>query len=155
MIDDLDVYRYIVDLSRMEADAPVEYYRLGLVHRSCVARHLNIGALDSLKRLGEETLKQRQKCPSFITKNQKNKDSYQDISGADGKYYSLPEGASELADLINYRNMNFNIGNIFKACYRLGQKEGVSVKYDLEKIRCYIDLELRRLGIKYNDRTYN
>lgn len=49
-------------------------------------------------------------------------------------YYDLPEGAKTLNDLIEYREMPFAIGNIFKACFRMGQKEGVDELYDLNKI---------------------
>jgi len=36
-------------------------------------------------------------------------------------YYELPTGATELQDLISYRNMNAQIGEIFRTCYRYGQ----------------------------------
>jgi hypothetical protein len=48
-------------------------------------------------------------------------------------YYELPSGATELQDLIEYRGMNFSVGNIFKACYRLGRKDGATTLYDLNK----------------------
>ena len=54
--------------------------------------------------------------------------------GWSSDYYKIPPGAEELGDLIEHKNMNFNVGNIFKACYRLGSKPGVSDKYDLKKI---------------------
>jgi hypothetical protein len=41
--------------------------------------------------------------------------------GWSSDYYKLPNDASELGDLIEHRNMNFNVGNIFKAAYRLGK----------------------------------
>ncbi len=56
---------------------------------------------------------------------------------SDGKktgYYDLPEGASELNDLIEHKHMGFALANIFKACYRLGQKDGTDLLYDLNKI---------------------
>lgn len=59
-------------------------------------------------------------------------------------YYVLPKGAEELGDLIEYRDMNFNVGNIFKACYRLGEKEGTTIEYDLNKIIYFAKRELRR-----------
>jgi len=49
-------------------------------------------------------------------------------------YYKLPEGAVELADLFDAKGMCFNRANIFKACYRLGEKEGVDIEYDINKI---------------------
>ena len=65
-------------------------------------------------------------------------------NGGSTSYYELPKGATELQDLINHRNMNFAIGNIFKACYRLGVKSGNDEMYDLNKILWYIEQELKR-----------
>jgi hypothetical protein len=66
--------------------------------------------------------------------------------GGHGEYYELPEGATTLSDLIEYRNMNYQIGNIFKACYRLGAKEGIDEMYDLKKIKYCIERELARVS---------
>ena len=60
-------------------------------------------------------------------------------------YYELPPGAAELQDLIEYREMNFSVGNIFKACYRLGRKDGATTLYDLNKIKWYVEREIIRL----------
>lgn len=60
-------------------------------------------------------------------------------------YYELPDDAKEMQDLIEYRDMNFAMGNIFKACYRYGHKENTSKEYDLNKIIWYARRELRRL----------
>ncbi len=49
-------------------------------------------------------------------------------------YYKIPEGATDLIDLIEHKNMSFGVGNIFKACYRLGEKDGTDATYDLRKI---------------------
>ena len=88
--------------------------------------------------------------------------------GSATDYYKLPEGATELRHLIQAKSMNFAVGNIFKACYRLGQKLGNDLLYDvrkivffgldelervsgkdykaeLEKLRDHIDRELKRL----------
>jgi len=54
--------------------------------------------------------------------------------GDSTEYYKLPTGAMELADLIDAKDMCFNRANIFKACYRLGEKEGVDIEYDINKI---------------------
>ena len=61
-------------------------------------------------------------------------------------YYELPPGARELQDLIEYRDMNFSVGNIFKAAYRLGRKEGADTLYDLRKIMWYAEREIARLS---------
>ena len=54
--------------------------------------------------------------------------------GGSTDYYDLPEGVKDIGDLIEYKDMSFNLGNIFKACYRLGSKEGTEVLYDINKI---------------------
>lgn len=54
--------------------------------------------------------------------------------GGSSKYYDLPPEAKDLLDVIEYKKMSFALGNIFKACYRLNEKEGVDQNYDLNKI---------------------
>lgn len=49
--------------------------------------------------------------------------------------------------IINAKNMNFNVANVFKACYRLGGKNGTTDAYDLEKCLFFVTEELRRRGI--------
>lgn len=66
--------------------------------------------------------------------------------GWSSDYYVLPEGAYELGDLIEHKNMNFNVGNIFKACYRLGNKGGTTVMYDLDKIKFFAEREIKRVA---------
>lgn len=53
-------------------------------------------------------------------------------------YYELPDHAKELKHLISYRGMSFARGNVFKACYRLGEKEGAEVLYDLRKMLFFV-----------------
>jgi len=65
--------------------------------------------------------------------------------GSTPSQYELPADATELQDLIEYRNMNFAVGNIFKAAYRLGTKEGTSAEYDLNKIIFFAQRELDRI----------
>ncbi len=60
-------------------------------------------------------------------------------------YYQIPKEAEEIQDLIEYKNMNFAIANIFKAAYRLGSKEGTSEVYDLNKIIFFAERERARL----------
>ena len=67
-------------------------------------------------------------------------------TGLGNKYYELPEGAKELQDLIEYKDMNFALGNIFKAVYRLGQKPDNDRHYDLEKIIWFANRELKRIN---------
>lgn len=67
--------------------------------------------------------------------------------GGSTKYYVLPSHANELRHLISHKGMSKARGDIFKACYRLGEKEGVDVRYDLNKMLFFIqDL------IEMNDR---
>lgn len=54
--------------------------------------------------------------------------------GGSTSYYELPEGSTELNDLIEHKKMSFALGNIFKACYRFGEKDTASRLYDLNKI---------------------
>jgi len=54
--------------------------------------------------------------------------------GGPTSYYEIPEGARELNDLIEHKNMSFALGNIFKACYRFGEKDAASRMYDINKI---------------------
>jgi len=65
--------------------------------------------------------------------------------GGSTSYYEIPEGSKELYDLINHRNMNFSIGSIFKACYRIGLKKGNDELYDLNKILFSVKQEIKRI----------
>lgn len=60
-------------------------------------------------------------------------------------YYKLPPHATELRHLISHKKMNFHIGNIFKAAYRLGEKAGIDRRYDLNKIITMAQFELEEL----------
>ena len=57
--------------------------------------------------------------------------------GSTPEQYSIPKGAKDIQDLIEHRNMNFSLGNIFKACYRYGIKNNNI--YELNKIRWFVD----------------
>lgn len=64
-------------------------------------------------------------------------------TGLGNNYYNLPKGSTEIQDLIEHKDMSFSIGNIFKACYRLGQKPNVNRLYDLEKIKWFAEREIK------------
>lgn len=66
-------------------------------------------------------------------------------AGGSSDWYKLPEGATDLQDLIEHNNMNAAVSNIFKGSWRLGMKAGTTVEYDLNKIIWYANRELRRL----------
>jgi hypothetical protein len=57
----------------------------------------------------------------------------------------LPEGAKELQDLISYKDMNAQMGEIFRGAYRYGQASHSDRLRDAKKIRFYIDAEIKRL----------
>ena len=65
--------------------------------------------------------------------------------GSTASYYELPEGAKELQDLISFKDMNAQIGEIFRATYRYGQSSHSDKLRDAKKIRFYIDAEIKRL----------
>lgn len=68
--------------------------------------------------------------------------------GGPTDYYQLPEHATELKHLISHRGMSFARGNVFKACYRLGEKEGADVLYDLRKMQFFVQdmIEMHERG---------
>jgi hypothetical protein len=65
--------------------------------------------------------------------------------GSTASYYELPEGAKELQHLISHRDMNAQIGEIFRACYRYGRVAHSPCKRDIKKIIFYAQAELERL----------
>jgi hypothetical protein len=65
--------------------------------------------------------------------------------GSTASYYELPKGATELQHLISYKNMNSQIGEILRSCYRYGQSSHSDQLRDAKKIKFYIDAELERL----------
>ena len=58
--------------------------------------------------------------------------------GLSTSYYTIPNHASELRHLISHKGMSKSRGDIFKACYRLGEKEGTDTLYDLNKMKFFI-----------------
>lgn len=66
--------------------------------------------------------------------------------GSTASYYELPEKATELQHLISHRNMNSQIGEIFRACYRYGLVSHSDMLRDAKKIRFYAQAEIDRLG---------
>lgn len=65
--------------------------------------------------------------------------------GSTAKYYELPSGAKELQDLISYKDMNAQIGEIFRSCYRYGEVDHSEKLRDAKKMRFYADAEIKRL----------
>jgi hypothetical protein len=54
--------------------------------------------------------------------------------GGSSAYYAIPADAQDLQDLIEEKAMSFARANIFKACYRMGEKAGADILYDINKI---------------------
>lgn len=65
--------------------------------------------------------------------------------GSTASYYELPEGSKELQDLISHKNMNAQIGEIFRSCYRMGQASHSDELRDARKIAFYAAAEIKRL----------
>lgn len=65
--------------------------------------------------------------------------------GSTASYYELPDRASELQDLISDRNMNAQIGEIFRECYRYGRASHSDEMRGIKKILFYANAELKRL----------
>ena len=65
--------------------------------------------------------------------------------GSTASYYELPAGAAQLQDLISHRNMNAQLGEIFRACYRYGLASHSDQLRDAKKIKFYIEAEIARL----------
>ena len=66
--------------------------------------------------------------------------------GSTASYYELPNNATELQDLISEKNMNAQIGEIFRECYRYGQASHCDELRGIKKILFYANAELKRLN---------
>jgi len=69
-------------------------------------------------------------------------------NGSTASYYELPEGAKELQDIISAKDMNAQMGEIFRACMRYGEVEHSPKLRDIRKIIFYAQEEEKRL-LKY------
>lgn len=66
--------------------------------------------------------------------------------GSTASYYQLPDNCTELQHLISHRDMNAQIGEIFRACYRYGLASHSDKLRDAKKIKFYADAEIERLS---------
>jgi len=66
-------------------------------------------------------------------------------NGGSTDYYKLPQGAKDLQDLIEFKNMNFSQGNIFKAVYRCNDTHHSTYERELNKIIFFANRELKRI----------
>lgn len=78
----------------------------------------------------------------FIPFNAIEKES---IDGSSADYYKLLNGATQLQDLISDKDMNAQVGEIFRACYRYGQVAHSPKLRDIKKIIFYAEAEKARL----------
>jgi len=67
--------------------------------------------------------------------------------GSTASYYELPNNSSELQDLISHKDMNAQIGEIFRECYRYGEAEHCDKLRGIKKILFYANAELKRLNL--------
>ena len=67
--------------------------------------------------------------------------------GSTARYYELPGNANELQDPISHKNMNAQIGEIFRACYRYGEVAHSEMLRDAKKIKFYAEAEIKRLEL--------
>lgn len=81
----------------------------------------------------------------FIGSREFNIPSREASNGSTASYYTLPSDATELQDLISDRNMNAQIGEIFRACYRMGRAAHSDTLRDARKILFYAKAEVERL----------
>ena len=65
--------------------------------------------------------------------------------GSTASYYQLPASATELQDLISFRNMNAQDGEIFRAIYRKGKASHSDELRDARKVLFYAQAEVKRL----------
>ena len=65
--------------------------------------------------------------------------------GSTASYYKLPPGCTELQDLISYRNMNAQDGEIIRAIYRKGRASHSDELRDARKVLFYAQAEVKRL----------
>jgi len=68
--------------------------------------------------------------------------------GSTAEYYELTEGATEIQHLISDKDMNSQIGEIFRTCYRYGRSDHSDKLRDAKKIRFYANAEVERLEKK-------
>ena len=69
-------------------------------------------------------------------------------NGGTTDYYAVPSNAETLQDLIEYKNMSWSQGNIFKAAYRLTDESHSTAERDLNKIIWFAQRMLNQLHNK-------
>lgn len=87
----------------------------------------------------------------MVKADKKFKDSYNKSNGLTADYYKLPPDSTQLQHLINHKNMNANIGEIFRTAYRYGKASHSDCLRDANKIKFYIEAEIERLKNECNE----
>lgn len=81
-------------------------------------------------------------CTPFINKFELVEENARG-NGGSTSYYNIPNGATELGDLIKHKKMEHGIGEAFCALYRLN--DNGEYKRNLTKAKFYIEKELEWL----------
>lgn len=95
------------------------------------------------QKLAELVAKEKQELSGYNNKNLMQRDKQN--NGGSSDWYSLPDNAKTLQDLIEHRNMNGAVKDMFKACYRLGIKTEDELR-DLNKTAYYALREIGRVS---------
>ncbi|WP_019556255.1 hypothetical protein [Thiomicrorhabdus arctica] len=67
------------------------------------------------------------------------------LDSCTANHYKLPNGSTELQHLISHRNMNSQIGEVFRACYRYSMLSNRDMLKEAKKIKFYVQAEIERL----------
>lgn len=94
-------------------------------------------------RAWNEMMKNNPKCADSVPEGVETQANRSD--GSTASYYELPEGCAELQDLISYRNLNAQDGEIFRAIYRKGRASHSDALRDARKVLFYAKAEVDRL----------
>ncbi len=92
----------------------------------------------------ENISKEINRIKDIVAENNKE-DSLETPGGSTPSQYQLPDNATDLQDLIEHREMNFAMGNIFKACYRSGNCSHSDAVRDINKVLWFAKREKKRL----------
>jgi hypothetical protein len=131
-------------LSQKEIDRQADELRAEILNRRDNRHDLSVAAIENDRRKLPEGWERAGE--SSIAISQAEDRAGEDAGGSTPHQYGLPQGATELQDLIEYREMNFSMGNIFKACYRTGACDHSSRQRDLRKIIWFAQRELNRIS---------
>lgn len=119
---------HVLTLQGREETVPTETYRV--IQKENVNSNMISAMLQELVRVNHKPIVRVSKTTS---------------DGSSADYYKLPSGATQLQDLISHRNMNAQLGEIFRAAYRFGMASHSDQLRDAKKIKFYIEAEIKRL----------